>query len=140
MEEFALRSFFYDWCIPSTNRALSRGYLSGLESMVANLGWQSDLAKACKIVACATHGKKLRRPALLHKGDTMACELLQSLRERIKSEYGAVSDEAAMVAVLLGLHEVFPTFVGLKYVRLTPGRSSWLTRVLPDIEMHMRGA
>jgi len=35
---------------------MSRGYLDGLEGMVEAVGLQSDLAKACKVVAFATHG------------------------------------------------------------------------------------
>lgn len=106
VEEFALRSFFYDYCISSTNHALSRGYLSGLEQLVEKLGWQSDVAKACKVVACATHGKKLRRPGLLRRADVLGSELLASLRRCIETGHEAESDELVLVVVLLGLYEV----------------------------------
>lgn len=48
-DRLALSAFFYDYCVVSTNPALSRGFLSGLEKTLQRLGFESNLAKACKL-------------------------------------------------------------------------------------------
>lgn len=106
VEEFALRAFFYDYCIVSMNHSLSRGYLDGLELMLHELGLQSNLAKACKAVAFASHGIKLRRPGLTQKGEMLYYEVIGSLARAIQDPAFANTAESLMVAMLLGLHEV----------------------------------
>ena len=107
VEEFALRAFLYDYCIVSTNRSLSRGYLNGLELMLHRLGWQSDLAKACKAVAFADHGIKLRRPGLVRKAEVSYHDLLGPLAKAIQNSAFVNTAESLMIAMLLGLYEVF---------------------------------
>ena len=107
VEEFALRAFFYDYCIVSMNPYLSRGYLDGLELMLHQLGWESDLAKACKAVAFASHGSKLRRPVLKQKAEMLYHNLLGSLAKAIEDSAFATTAELLMIAMLLGLYEVF---------------------------------
>ncbi|KAL8784614.1 MAG: hypothetical protein Q9213_003869 [Squamulea squamosa] len=106
MEGFALRAFFYDYCITSTNRSLSRGYLDGLEPMVHRLGRHSDLAKACITVACASHGISKRRPALASKAQLYYFDLLGSLAKTIQNPAVANNAESLMVVTLLGLYEM----------------------------------
>ena len=106
IEEFALRAFFYDYCIVSVNQSLSRGYLDGLELMLHHLGMQSDLAKACKVVAFASHGIKLRRPILTRKAEIFYHDLLGSLARAIENPAFANTAESLMIAMLLGLYEV----------------------------------
>ena len=106
VEEFALRAFFYDYCIISTNHSISRGYLSGLESMLNRLGWQSDLAKACRVVAFATHGIKLARPRLARKAEMFYDDLLGSLVKAIQDPAFVNTSESLTIAMLLGLYEV----------------------------------
>ena len=106
VEEFALRAFFYDYCIVSMNQHLSRGYLHGLELLVHRLGWQSDLAKACKVVGFANHGIKLNRPVLTWKAEVLYHDVLGSLAEAIKGSTSAATSESLMIAMLLGLYEV----------------------------------
>ncbi|KAK0516280.1 hypothetical protein JMJ35_000883 [Cladonia borealis] len=106
VEEFALRAFFYDYCIISTNHSLSRGYFDGLELMVQRLGWQSDLAKACKAVGFATHGTKLYRPGLMRKAEVFYYTLLGSLAKAIADPAFVKTTESLMIAVLLGLYEM----------------------------------
>lgn len=107
IEEFALRAFLYDYCVVSTNQSLSRGYLNGLELMIYHLGWQSDLAKACKAVAFADHGIKLRRPGLVRKAETIYHNLLGSLAKAIQDPAFVNTAESLTIAMLLGLYEVF---------------------------------
>ncbi|RDW57449.1 hypothetical protein BP6252_13787 [Coleophoma cylindrospora] len=104
--ELALRAFFYDYCIVSTNPNLSRGFLSGLEMMAHRLGPQSDLAKACQAVAFGSHGKPLNRPQLVAKAEMFHQELLGSLAEAIENPASANATEAKLVAMLLGLYQI----------------------------------
>ena len=114
VENFAVRAFFYDYCITSMNQSLSRGYLNGLEMMLDRLGWQSDLAKACKVVAFANHGIKLCRPTLTHKAEVLYHDLLGSLGKALANTAFVTTAESLVTATLLGLYEVF----------LTPDRST----------------
>ncbi|KAF5863432.1 hypothetical protein ETB97_010063 [Aspergillus alliaceus] len=59
VEESGLRAFFYDYCVVSTHRSLSRGFFHKLGGMVRFTGFRSDLAKACKVVEFGGHGLKL---------------------------------------------------------------------------------
>jgi hypothetical protein len=102
----ALRAFFYDYCVVSTNSNLSRGFLSGLEMMAHRLGPKSDLAKACQAVAFASHGKPLHRPKLIHQAEMIYQELLGSLAKTIESPALANTTESKVVAMLLGLYQV----------------------------------
>ena len=106
IEEFALRAFYHDYCITSSNPSLSRGYLGGLEPMLRNLGWQSNLAKACKVVAFANHGIRLRRPGLMQKAELLYNNVLVYLVNAIKDPALASTDDSVMIAMLLGLYEV----------------------------------
>jgi hypothetical protein len=105
-EEFALGAFFYDYPTVSTNHHLSRGYLDGLELMLHQLGLQSDLAQACRVVAFANHGIKLCRPGLTRKAEILYHDLLGSLARAIEEPAFANSAELLMIAMLLGLYEV----------------------------------
>ena len=106
VEQFALGAFFYDYPIISANREISRGYLDGLESMLQQLGLQSDLSKACRVVGFAAHGIKLRRPTLIQKAGTLYQDLLKTLAKGIEDPVYASSVESLMIAMLLGLYEV----------------------------------
>jgi hypothetical protein len=106
IEELALRAFFYDYCVTSMNRSLSRGYLDGLESLLHCNGRNSDLAQACKVVAFANHGNKLYRPILLRKAQIMYHDLLGCLARTIADPANSSTVESLMIAVLLGLYEV----------------------------------
>ncbi|KAB8229524.1 putative C6 transcription factor [Aspergillus alliaceus] len=55
VEESGLRAFFYDYCVVSTHRSLSRGFFHKLGGMVRFTGFRSDLAKACKVVEFGGH-------------------------------------------------------------------------------------
>ena len=106
LEEFAVRGFLYDYCVVSTNQSLSRGYLGSLELMLHRRGWQSDLAKACKVVEGASHGTLLRRPDFLRKAELMYHDLLGSLAKAIDSAAFVNNAESLTIAMLLGLYEV----------------------------------
>ena len=124
VEEYALRAFFYDYCIVSTNRSLSRGYLDGLEKMVHQQGADSDLAKACKVVAFACQGIKLSRPTTLtRKAEMIYHDVLGSLAKVIANIESANVVESVVIAMLLGLYEVRTLFTAF------PWRSEKLTSI-----------
>ncbi|KAL9110682.1 MAG: hypothetical protein Q9227_004859 [Pyrenula ochraceoflavens] len=100
-EEYALRAFFYDYCVVSANPSLSRGFLNGLEAMLHRQGQQSDLAKACKVVAFANNGRKLFRPMMMQKAEMMYHNLLGSLARAIENASPTNSVEFLMIAMLL---------------------------------------
>ena len=106
VEEFALRAFFYDYCISSINISISKGYLHGLESMLHSLGWQSDVAKACKVVAFANHGIIKCRPILSRKAEVLYHDLLGTLANAIQEPANRNTTESLTIAILLGLYEV----------------------------------
>lgn len=107
VEKFALQAFFYDYCITSTNHTISRGYLDGLESLMLQLGVDSDLARACKAVAYASHGIKLDRPRLIKEGEKVYQDLLGNLARSIEKPGFTDTTESLMIAMLLGLYEVY---------------------------------
>ncbi|KAK9414641.1 putative Transcription factor domain-containing protein [Seiridium unicorne] len=102
----ALRAFFYDYCVNSTNQDLSRGFLSRLEVMARRLGPSSDLVKACQAVSFASHGKPLNRPAFVRKAERFYHELLGALAKAIENPTPANADEARLIAMLLGLFQM----------------------------------
>ena len=114
VEEFALRAFFYDYCIISTNHSISRGYLDGLESMLNCMDSQSVAAKACKTVAFASHGIKLCRPGLTRKAEMLYNDLLAALAKSILDPTFINSMESLTIVTLLGLYEVYLSWKRLK--------------------------
>ena len=116
VEELALRAFFYDYCIVSVNKYLSRGYLDSLEQTLYYRGMHSDLAKACKAVAFADHGNKLRRRCLSRKAAILYSELLGSLARAIAAPSVEVTSESLGIAVLLGLYEVIQRWLSITTV------------------------
>lgn len=106
-DTLSLRAFFYDYCITSTNRNLSRGYLSNLEMMAYRRGPKSELVKACQAVSFTAHGKPLNRPQLMHKASMFYQELLGFMAKTVQSPASAEAVETKCIAMLLGLYEVF---------------------------------
>jgi hypothetical protein len=96
----------HDYCLIPEHYLLSRGYLDGLETLLAVAGPSSDLAQATKVVALASIGTKLNRPGLVHKARILYLEMLQSLQVIISNAGMARTAESLMTAVLLGLYEV----------------------------------
>ncbi|KAJ5819705.1 hypothetical protein N7474_005296 [Penicillium riverlandense] len=104
VDEFALQAFVYDFCVSSTNQALSRGFLGRLESRLHRLGWKSNLAKACELVAFAKHGISLNRPHLTLRAEKLYQNLVASLAVDI--QHPPNKEDKVLVALLLGLYEV----------------------------------
>ncbi|KAI9148069.1 Transcription factor dbaG [Paramyrothecium foliicola] len=105
-QELAVRSFLYDHCNVSSNRNLSRSYLSSLESLVRSLGLKSDLGKACSAAAAASHGKSMRRPQLVDRAERTYQELLGSMAKTLQDPAAATAVEAKYIAMLLGSYQI----------------------------------
>lgn len=106
IEQNARLQFFADYCIPSPNQGISRGYLNGLQTMVAEAGPTSEVAKACTIIALANMGKKMGASMLIQKAENLHSLLLRSFRLSISNEATFASIESLITAALLGLYEV----------------------------------
>lgn len=102
----ALRAFFYDFCVISTNHNLSRGFLSGLEPLALRLGLESDLAKACQAVGFVCHAKPKGSPRLMQVAEALYQELLSSMTGAIQRPETANATETRLIITLLGLYEV----------------------------------
>ncbi|KAK9481539.1 hypothetical protein V1527DRAFT_486508 [Lipomyces starkeyi] len=106
IESLAVQTFISDYCISSSDRTVSRGYLNGLESLIEKAGSESSIAKSCKIISLANLGKKAASPMLLQKAETLYFDLLPSFRWTISSEGKSATIHSLLTAVLLGLYEV----------------------------------
>ncbi|KIW99815.1 uncharacterized protein Z518_10743 [Rhinocladiella mackenziei CBS 650.93] len=60
-----MKAFLQDYCVASLDHSVSRGYLDGLEHMLARLNPSSDLVQAVKVVALAGFAHKHERPDIL---------------------------------------------------------------------------
>jgi hypothetical protein len=103
----ALRAFFYDYCVISGNTRLSPGFLARIEPLLQGLGPDSNLAKGCRAVACATHGQALRRPLFVHRAEKVHQGLLEALAQSIGKSSRTNRDESNLVVMLLGWYQVF---------------------------------
>jgi hypothetical protein len=106
IEQMALAAFLEDYCISSKNKALSRGYLDNLGSLLAHGEPSSDLAKATKIAALANLGNKLGEPGLVYQAKLSYLDLLVSFQVTMSNPATANTIESLAAAVLLGLYEV----------------------------------
>ena len=107
VDDLNLRSFLHEFCITPTGPATSYGFLRGIEPRLRRLDEQSNLAKACKMVAIATQGTKLTRPAgLTSKAEKLNHDLVASLAIGLQHHSAASKKEDFLVVMLLGLYEV----------------------------------
>ncbi|KAB5560063.1 hypothetical protein GE09DRAFT_962485 [Coniochaeta sp. 2T2.1] len=103
----SMRAFLYDFCLVSTNRDLSKGYLSSLETVIRQSGGgHSCLAKACATISFATHGKPLNRPSLVKKARIFCDELVSSMREGIWCPSKTDTAYFKMLVMLMGIYEI----------------------------------
>ena len=106
LDEGTLEIFFRDYCIESSNRSLSRGFLDGIKSLIACTGESSDVARAAKTVALAGLGKRTKRAELMKRAEELYAQILLSFRTTLSHSYQSNTTETLMTAVLLGLYEV----------------------------------
>lgn len=106
VEQNARLVFFNDYCIVSSNRSLSRGYLHGLQSMIAKADPNSELVQACTLIALANLGNKFGNTMYRHRAEGLYSLLLRSFRLSISNEAVFTTVESLITAALMGLYEV----------------------------------
>lgn len=106
IEQNARLMFFDDYCIFSSNRNLSRGYLHGLRAMASKAGPKSELVQACTLIALANLGSKLGNSMHKHRAESLYSSLLRSFRLSISNQAVFTTVESLITATLLGLYEV----------------------------------
>lgn len=106
IEHNARLMFFNDYCIVSSNRSLSRGYLHGLRVMISKADPNSELVQACTLIALANLGNKLGTIRYRQRAESIYSSLLRSFRLSISNEAVFTTVESLITATLLGLYEV----------------------------------
>lgn len=106
VDDFTLRSFLHEFCIVPTGPTVSYGFLSGIEPALRKLSDQSNLAKACKMVAFASHGIKLNQPLSIAKAEKLNHSLVASLAVGLQHNSAASKKYDALIVMLLGIYEV----------------------------------
>ncbi|RFU24955.1 hypothetical protein B7463_g11385, partial [Scytalidium lignicola] len=103
--ELALRAFFYDFCLISTNQDLSQGYLSDLGMMTYDIEARPNIVKVCQVVSLASYGQRLQRPLLLYEAEVIYQELLGTFANAIEG-YFSNDTENRLVAMILGIYQI----------------------------------
>lgn len=100
--------FFLDQYVScSADTRVSRGFLSGLPSLLAKAHPSSNLVQAVEIVAWATVGNRLGRPDLLMNARKQYVSILNSFQTLLQCcQMGESTVEALVIAILLGLYEI----------------------------------
>ncbi|CAI6090608.1 hypothetical protein V2G26_002689 [Clonostachys chloroleuca] len=105
-EMLGFRCFLFDYGMVSTNQNLSRSYLPDLDALFRQVGFNSDLVKACRAVSFASRGKGLNRPAFIAQGERAHQEILTSLAKIIAYSNANNAAELKRVVMLLGLYQM----------------------------------
>jgi hypothetical protein len=92
--------------VEPADRRISRGFLSGLRSLLAPGDPSSDLARAARIVALAGRGNRQGRQDIIQDTAQQYGELLRSFQMSLSTRTGGPTIYDLMMAVLLGLYEI----------------------------------
>lgn len=98
-EDPDIKAFLDDFTVRSTDRTISRGFLDGLDGLIAAAGPSSDLALAMRIISLARTKQTLSAAHTLYNG------LLQSLRAQLTAS-SHLSIRSLILIVLLGIYEL----------------------------------
>jgi len=107
--EYAVRTFLWDFCIQPTTLADARGLFRGLEPILLRQGLNCMVGKAAMAVAGEHHRTVLNREYLGMRGHNNYVEVVGYLAKAIQNPRTAKSPETLLIATLLGLYEVRPT-------------------------------
>lgn len=107
LEGTAVEMFISDFVVEASDRALSRGFLDGMQNILEALGPSSPLVQSAKLVALANVARKQGHKELLEYAEVCYGELLRTYQQTLLSSGESdVSIETLYTAVLLGLYEV----------------------------------
>lgn len=105
--DYVVGMFLDQYVVRTTDPRISRGFLDGLPSLLANAEPSSDLVQAVEIVAWASLGNRFSWPGLLVKAKKQYITLLQSFQVLLLScQLHSPTVEALVIAILLGLYEI----------------------------------
>lgn len=102
----AFAKFLADFVLVSKNSAISRGYLDGLEHLLAKSGPDSDLWRATRIAAMAYAAGASSANDVIQKVQSQYANLLVSFQRTLSDPVKQKSDEAVMTVSILGLYEM----------------------------------
>lgn len=131
VEDITLRSFLHEFCIVPTGPTISHGFLSGIESRLRRLDGRSSLAKACKMVAYASHGIKFNQSVSTVKAEKLNHALVTSLAAGLQNRASSSKKDDALVVMLLGLYEVSSTLKWL--VSWSHIDDRWLLQMMHEV-------
>lgn len=106
INQLALSEFFNDYRLVPKENYLSRGYLAGLETLLADTGPSSDVAAAARTVALASLANKHRDPLLSQSAGKEYSKLLRAFSITMSKPESSGTVESLTTAVLLGIYEV----------------------------------
>lgn len=106
LDQRALDIFLAEFVVESHDRKRSRGFLDGMQSLLANVSPDSSLRNAAKIVVLASIGNRTGRESLVKRAQVQYGQLLQDFTASLSQGSVGVSIENLFTAVLLGLYEV----------------------------------
>lgn len=140
-EQFALIEFFNDYCIIPKATWLTRGYLAGLETLLASAGPSSDVAVAAKTAAFASLANKHHDTHLSQRAKTEYSKLLMSFSTTMSKPETTNTLESLTTAILLGIYEVwFSRNCWYKIYQLTEVQIISASKGHPgEHEAHFRG-
>ncbi|EED14960.1 conserved hypothetical protein [Talaromyces stipitatus ATCC 10500] len=105
--DHAVRFFLDQYVVRTTDTRISRGFLHGLPSLLANAEPYTDLVQAVEIVAWASLGNQFSWPDLLVKARKQYITLLQSFQVLLLScQLHSPTVEALVIVILLGMYEI----------------------------------
>ncbi|KAL2847843.1 hypothetical protein BJY01DRAFT_163826 [Aspergillus pseudoustus] len=113
-DRHAVASFVDQYVAHSSDSRVSRGFLNGLPSLLANAQPSSHVVLATEVVAWASLGNRLGRPDLLSRARSQYVSLLHSFQAVLQSfQLFVPTVEALVTAILLGLYEIISSHENL---------------------------
>lgn len=115
LEKQALDLFLAEFVVESRDREQSRGFLDGMQSLLAGVDPDSSLTSAAKAVVLASIGNRTGRQTLIDHAQREYGKLLQKFTQSLSRDVEAVSIEILYTAVLLGIYEVRVLIIGSRH-------------------------
>lgn len=106
IDEVALRSFVYEFCLPAAEDIGPGGFLAGLEEILLRQPLDSILVRACQALSHGLTGRQKNRSLVTKRGQWRYEQVVSSFAREIAGPGFAFSVEAVLTAMLLGLYEV----------------------------------
>ncbi|KAK6542745.1 hypothetical protein TWF694_006686 [Orbilia ellipsospora] len=109
VELFAINSFLYNYTLIPKDSHLSRGFLSGIPSLIENENGVSNISKAARIVIYASLKNTEHGSYFAHLASIWYLDLLQSFQASMANLSAKNTIESVTIAIILGLYEMIST-------------------------------